>query len=249
MRFKGKVAIVTGAGCGIGRATATLLAREGARVLFSDVTDAGEETAAALTSEGFDVAVQRADVSQEADVVAMVSAAVRRWQRLDIMVANAGVALRGNAEQVSLEDWNRMISVNLTGAFLCIKHAVPAMRATGGGSIVNTASAMGLVAPRGAASYAAAKAGVVNLTRASALDFAIDNIRVNSVCPGFLVSPTSSGGATRTEAQSRELIALHPLGRLARPEDVAAAIAFLASDDAAFITGAALPVDGGYTAQ
>jgi len=249
MRFKRKVAIITGGASGIGLATARLMAREGARVLISDVTAAGEATAAALVAEGLDVVFHRTDVSREDQVAAMLSAALERWRRLDVMVANAGVAARGSADRISLEDWNRLIGVNLTGVYLCIRHAVPAIRASGGGAIVTTASAMGLVAPRGAASYAAAKAGVVNLTRASALDFAADNIRVNAVCPGFLLSPTNSGGASRSEAENRELIARHPLGRLALPEDVAAAIAFLASDDAAFITGVALPVDGGYTAQ
>jgi NAD(P)-dependent dehydrogenase (short-subunit alcohol dehydrogenase family) len=249
MRFANKVAIVTGGASGIGAATAALLAREGARVLIADVSSNGENTAAGLASQGLHVAYQQVDVSKEEQISAMLRWTLERWQRLDIMIANAGISGLGRADTTSLADWDRVIGINLTGVFLCCKHAVPAMRASGGGAIVNTASVMGLVGPRGAVSYGAAKGAIVNMTRATALDYAGENIRVNAVCPGYLNDPTSRGGAARSEADLRALIDRHPLGRLGRPEDVANAIAFLASDEASFITGTCLVVDGGYTAQ
>lgn len=247
MRFRGKVAIVTGGASGIGKATAALLAREGARVLIADVSPQGEPVAASMRAEGLEVAYLQADVSQEEQVIRMVSAAVGRWGRLDILVANAGIGGRGTADQTTLADWERVIGVNLTGIFLCTKHAVPAMRAAGGGAIVNTASILGLVGTSGAVPYTAAKGAVVNMTRSLALDYARDGIRVNAVCPGHLRAPTSIGG--RGQITNESLLPLYPLGRLGEPEDVARAIAFLASDDASFITGTSLVVDGGYSAR
>lgn len=249
MRFANKVAIVTGGASGIGAATAARLAQEGARVLIADISPDVEETARKLSAQGFDVAHEHADVSKEQHIAALVRAALGRWSRLDIMVANAGISGLGRADTTSLESWQKVIDVNLTGVFLCSKHAVPAMRTNGGGAIVNTASVMGLVGPRGAVSYGATKGAIVNLTRATALDYAGENIRVNAVCPGFLNDPTSRAGTVRSETEMQQLIARHPIGRLGRPEDVAHAIAFLASDEASFITGTCLVVDGGYTAQ
>jgi len=249
MRFNGKVAIVTGGSGSIGRATAALLASRGGRVLIADLAESGAEIAEALSAQGYEVAFRYADVSREDDVVALVRHALERWQRLDVMVANAGIGGRGAADELALQDWQRVLDVNLTSAFLCIKHSVPAMRANAGGAIVMTGSIMGLVAPLHAVSYAATKGAIVNLTRAAALDHAPDNIRVNAVCPGHLESPTSIGGPAARAADQRNLVARYPLGRLGRPEDVAHAIAFLASDEASFITGTTLAVDGGYSAQ
>jgi NAD(P)-dependent dehydrogenase (short-subunit alcohol dehydrogenase family) len=249
MRFADKVAVITGGASGIGAATAFQLARAGAKVMIADISPDGAETARRLSAQGFDVAYERVDVCKEEHISAVVRATVSRWSRLDIMVANAGISGVGHAEATSLESWQRVLDVNLTGVFLCIKHAVPAMRANGGGAIINTASVMGLVGPRGAVAYGAAKGAIVNLTRATALDYARENIRINAVCPGYLNDPTSSGGAVRSEAEMQQLIARHPIGRIGRPEDVAYAIAFLASDEASFITGTCLVVDGGYTAQ
>lgn len=247
-RFDGRVAVVTGGASGIGKATAARIAQEGARVLIIDMSPQGEQVAAAMRADGLEVVFQVADISVEQQVVDVVASAVRRWGRLDVMVANAGISGRGSADQTALSDWERVMSVNLTGVFLSAKHAIPAMRAAGGGAIVSTASIIGLVGTREAVPYAAAKGAVINMTRSMALDCAKDRIRVNAVCPGFISAPTT--GMRRDGAEHNEyLISLHPLGRLGEPEDIASAIAFLASDDAAFITGTSLVVDGGYTAQ
>lgn len=249
MQFSGEVAIVTGGSGSIGRATAALLAGRGARVLIADIVESGHEVAESLRAQGHDVEFRRVDVSRDGDVAALVQDALTRWQRLDIVVANAGIGGRGAADEVSLQDWQRVLDVNLTSAFLCIKHSVPAMRTNGGGAIVITGSVMGLVAPFNAVSYAATKGAIVNLARAAAIDHARDNIRVNAVSPGHLESPTAMGGPAARAADPRNLLARYPLGRLGRPEDVANAIAFLASTEAAFITGTTLVVDGGYSAQ
>jgi NAD(P)-dependent dehydrogenase (short-subunit alcohol dehydrogenase family) len=249
MRFSGKVAIVTGGASGIGKATVELMAREGGKVLLADVSSRGEQVAASMVSQGLQVAFQQIDVSQEEQVAAMVTAALERWGRLDIMIANAGIGGRGTADETSVSDWERVVGVNLTGVFLCAKYAVPAMRAVGGGAIVCTASVMGLVGTPGALPYTSTKGAVINMTRSMALDHAKDRIRVNTVCPGHLEDPTSVGGAAARATDSRDLLSRYPMGRLGLPEDVAKAIAFLASDDATFITGTSLVVDGGYTAQ
>jgi NAD(P)-dependent dehydrogenase (short-subunit alcohol dehydrogenase family) len=249
MQFSGKVAIVTGGTGSIGREIAALLGRQGARVLVADVSDDGSNVADLLVAQGCDAAFLRTDVSLEGDVERMVGWVMDRWQRLDVMVANAGIGGKGAADELTLSNWQRVMDVNLTSVFLCIKHAVPAMRLNGGGSIVSTASVMGLVGPAGAVSYAATKGAIVNLTRAAAIDYAAENIRVNAVCPGHLESPTSVGGAAARAADPRDLLARYPMRRLGKPAEVANAIAFLASDAASFITGTSLVVDGGYSAQ
>jgi NAD(P)-dependent dehydrogenase (short-subunit alcohol dehydrogenase family) len=247
MRFDNKVVIVTGGAGEIGSATAARFAREGASVLVADTITRDRATARMPLPPNGPMEYAQIDVSQEEQVAQMVEAAMGRWGRLDILVANAGIGGLGAADQISLDDWNRVLGVNLTGVFLCIKYAVPAMRKSGGGSIVNTASVMGLVGTRGALPYTAAKGAVVNLTRSAALDHAGDGIRVNAVCPGHLEKPTTQAAAK--PSRNEELLPEYPLGRLARPEDVANAIVFLASDEAAFITGSTLVVDGGFTAK
>jgi NAD(P)-dependent dehydrogenase (short-subunit alcohol dehydrogenase family) len=245
MRHKNKVAIVTGGAGAIGFATVRHLAKEGARVLMVDRGDSGVQLAQELQVLGLDVVFQSGDVTNENDVAGMVTAAENRWGELNIMVANAGIPGLGKAEDCDLESWQQVMQVNVTGVFLCAKHALPAMKRCGGGAIVNTASVMGLISTQGATSYCASKGAVVNLTRSLALDYAEHNIRVNAVCPGHLETRVSgdSKNVDRTD-----LLSKYPMKRLGTAEEVANAIAFLASEEASFITGTTLAVDGGYSA-
>jgi NAD(P)-dependent dehydrogenase (short-subunit alcohol dehydrogenase family) len=246
MQFADKVAIVTGGTGSIGLATAALLAQRGARVLMADITANGAEVADRLAANGLVVAFEEVDVSHEQDVKRMVQCAIERWGRLDVMVANAGIAGRGVADALAARDWQRVLDVNLTSVYLCTKHAIPALRAGGGGAIVNTASVMGLVAPVAAISYAATKGAIVNLTRATALDYARENIRINAVCPG----PIHTGMTTAIlQTPVHEELRRHiPLGRWGEAEEVAAVLTFLTSPAASFVNGAAINVDGGVNA-
>lgn len=245
MQLKDKVAIVTGGASGIGKETVKLFVKEGARVTIADFSDAGEELAKELREGGAEVLFVKVDVRDEAQVAAMVDKTVEKFGRLDIMVANAGIGDTTPAGDMPAEEWNKITGVNLTGVFLCNKHAVRAMKQSGGGAIVNTASILGHVGFNTAPAYTAAKHGVVGLTKSVALDYAKDNIRVNAVCPGFILTPLLGSD----QAVLDYLVGLHPLGRLGKPEEVAQAILFLASDAASFITGSSLMVDGGYTAR
>lgn len=248
MKLQGKVAIVTGGASGIGEATVREFVREGAKVVISDVSDAGEQLSQELNGAGFDTAFVRADVSDEAQVIKMVALAAQRFGRLDIMVANAGIGAPGmNIAEMPLEHWRRTMDINLTGVFLSNKHAIARMQQQGqGGTIVNVASVLGHVGAPNAAHYTASKGGVVNITRSLGVSHAREGIRVNAVCPGFIDTPMLGPSGTPTRER---YIAAHPIGRLGRAEEIAQAIRFLASDDASFVAGASLLVDGGYTAQ
>jgi len=247
MRLDGKVAVVTGGASGIGLATVKRMAAENAKVLLADYAKQGAEVATAMKAEGYDVEFCHVDVSNEEQVAAMVARAVELWGRLDIIVANAGIGSLGKADELTAQAWNQVIGINLTGVFFCAKHAIAAMRKSGGGSIINTASILGHVGFPGATAYAAAKAGVVNLTRTMAVDYAKEKIRVNAICPGFIETPMVQNGLTADQLQW--IAGLHPMGRLGKPEEIANAILFLASDEASFVTGTSLLADGGYTAQ
>lgn len=251
----GAVALVTGASAGIGRAAAMRLAAEGARVVVSDVAEAGgKETAAMIAAAGGDAAFVRADVARGGDVEALVAATVERFGRLDCAVNNAGVlsALRPLAEQDEAE-WDRVMDINAKGVFLCLKAQIPRMVQGGGGRIVNVASIAGLVGYPHGGPYVASKHAVVGLTRNAALEYARQGIRVNAICPGGVDTPmldaaaaAMSGGA---KTSHEVMDAAHPIGRIGTPEEVAELILWLCSDRCGFLTGAIIPVDGGMTAQ
>ncbi|MBK5293152.1 MAG: SDR family oxidoreductase [Acidobacteriia bacterium] len=236
VRLAGKIVLVTGAGSGIGRATAILCAREGARVIAADIS---------LEPASGQLAVQ-ADVSDSEQVQAMVQRAIQEYGTIDVLFNNAGIAVRQTVAEQSEQDWDRVIQVNVRSVFLCSKYTIPHMMARGG-SIINMASVVGITGVRNRAAYSTSKGAIVALTRNMALDYAQYGIRVNCVCPGFTETPLTRGLLSNPAAVAK-LTALHPLGRLGRPEDIAAAVLFLASDEAAWITGVALPVDGGFTA-
>jgi 3-oxoacyl-[acyl-carrier protein] reductase len=248
-RLAGKVAVITGGGSGLGRAMAERFVAEGASVLVADINEeVGRATAEAIGGDG--VAFRRVDVAAEDDCAAAVAEAVERWGRLDIMVANAGIGAPNFISQLTKDQWDRVLAVNLTGVFLCAKHAFLAMQRTGSGAIIATASVAGLRGTPGLGAYGPAKAGVIQLVKTMALEGARYHIRANALCPIWTQTPmvdafvAGSRSATPDEMRAR-LIAGIPLGRLGTPEDVAAAALYLASDEAAFITGVAFPVDGG----
>jgi NAD(P)-dependent dehydrogenase (short-subunit alcohol dehydrogenase family) len=250
-RLNGKVAIITGAASGMGRATAVRFAGEGAKIVIADLNkEGGDATARDCRENGSDAVFQKTDVSTEADVKAAVDRAVKEFGRLDIIYNNAGLGgAVGPIEQIEMENWNRTMGILLTGVFLGIKHAIPEMRKAGGGSIISTASIAGIQGYAGIHAYSAAKAGVINLTRSAATELAKDKIRVNCICPGGINTPLIYGnipGGENTAAQF--LSKMQPMQREGRPDDIANMALFLASDESEWITGAAMVVDGGYTA-
>lgn len=243
-RFAARVAIVTGGASGIGAATARALATEGARVVIADVDRERGAAVAAEIGGQFDVV----DVSDDAAVQALVSGTAQRLGRLDVMVASAFATAVGPISRLALADWERTLAVTLTPAFTALRAAVPVMRAQGGGAIVHVASVSGLGGDRGLAAYNAAKGAVVNFTRTAALELAGDGIRVNAVCPGVIDTPALRRALARAPEREATLAAAVPVGRLGRAEEVARAILFLASDEASYITGSMLIIDGGLSA-
>ena len=249
MRLQDKVAIITGGSTGIGFATSRLFASEGARVLMASRNSGrGEEAVAQIEEEGGIAAFVKTDVTQAGDVRRMVETAIGQWGRVDILFSNAGFSVPGDVVTCSEEDWDRMIDVDLKGAFLCSKYVVPEMVKAGGGSVIFNSSQQALVGGRNNAAYSAAKGGLISLARAMAMDHAQHNIRVNCVCPGAVATEALLHWFEMEGAPDREFwLSQHPLGRFGKPEDVAQAVLYLASDDAQWVTGIALVVDGGFT--
>lgn len=253
-RVHGKVALVTGAASGLGAATARVLAREGALVVLSDLSvEAGEAVAHEITLAGGTAIFVRHDVTSEHDWAHVVATAVKTYGRLDVLMNNAGVSGGGHELMThTLEAWRQILSINLDGVFLGLRHAGPAMAANGGGSIINVSSILGKVGMAGAAAYCASKGGVALLTKAAALEWAPLNIRVNSVHPGFIETPMVSEAIHQSENSNEMkemIVSRHAMGRMGVPREIADAVLFLASEESSFMTGSELVVDGGYTAQ
>lgn len=246
----GKVAIVTGAGSGIGRTTALALAREGARVVVSDVAEeGGRETVRLIAEAGGTATFVRADVALPEECAALAARADELYGRLDLACNNAGVGgSQAPTGDYPVEEWQRVIGINLSGVFYCMKYQLPRMVAAGGGAIVNIASILGQVGFAGAPAYVAAKHGVVGLTKNAALEYAQAGVRVNAVGPGFIRTPLLAG-LQEDEARMQAIAGLHPLGRLGEPEEVAELVVWLCSARASFVTGAYYAVDGGYLAR
>ena len=246
-RFEGRVALVTGGGSGIGRVTAVRLASEGAAVAVADIDpEGGKETCHEIEAQGGRALFVLADVTRAADAEKMVRETVKAFGRLDVLFTSAGVGAGGTVVDISEEDWDRVVDLDLKGVYLSSKFAIPEMRKVKGGAIVHISSIGGLRGISGA-SFGAAKGGLINLTRSMAVAHAADNIRVNCVCPGYIATPIIQRILDDPAALKR-VSTRHPMGRIGKAEEVAAAVAFLASDEASFITGAILAVDGGYLA-
>lgn len=245
---EGKVALVTGGGSGIGRQACLVFSREGAQVVVCDVAlEGGEETVGQIKQAGGQAMFIQADVAQAAEVEAVVAKTVETCGRLDCAYNNAGIAGRtARVADDSEQNWDRVLSINLKGVWLCLKYEIAHMLKQGGGAIVNTASDAGLIGLRRAGAYVASKHGVVGLTKTAALEYAISNIRVNAVCPGPIDTPMLRGASARV---IDAMAAAQPNGRLGQPREIAEAAVWLCSEAASFVTGYPMPVDGGYLAQ
>ncbi|MDV2996816.1 MAG: 2,5-dichloro-2,5-cyclohexadiene-1,4-diol dehydrogenase [Chroococcidiopsis sp. SAG 2025] len=249
--YTGKVAFVTGAANGIGRATALAFAREGAAVVVADVSEQGnQETARAIAELGGRAIAVKCDVTRSEDVQAALSKTIETFGRLDFAFNNAGVEQKNLATaEIEAQEWDRIVDINLRGVFLCLKHEIPLMLKQGGGAIVNTSSGAGVIGIKGGAAYTAAKHGVIGLTKSSALDYASQNIRVNAVAPGYIDTSMMDRFTGGTAEGREQVIAEEPIGRMGQPEEIANAVVWLCSDAAAFVIGHAMVIDGGQTVQ
>ncbi len=250
-RLEGKVALVTGGSRGIGKASAAAFAREGAKVVVTDVlVEKGKETVKMIQEMKGEAIFIETDVSQATEVSDLIKKVIETYGRLDCAHNNAGV-LGTSCRMTEYEEevWERVMNINLKGVWLCMKYEIPQMIKYGGGAIVNTASTFGLVGSPNRTAYVASKHGIVGLTRAAALEFAKDHIRVNAVCPGVIRTPIIDQAIADDPQREKWLLERHPIGRMGTPADIAEAVVWLCSDASSFVTGLAMPVDGGYTAQ
>jgi NAD(P)-dependent dehydrogenase (short-subunit alcohol dehydrogenase family) len=250
-RVDGKVALITGAGSGIGRATALVFAKEGAKVVVADIVVAGgEETVRMIKDAGGEAIFVKTDVTRAAEVEALVKKTVETYGRLDCAFNNAGIeGEMAPTADCTEENWDRVVNIDLKGVWLCMKYEIPQMLQQGGGAIVNTASVAGLVGFQGIPAYVASKHGVNGLTKTAALEYAKSGIRVNSVCPGVIHTPMIERFFSTNPQVSEAMSALEPVGRLGKPEEIGEAVLWLCSDAASFVTGLPMAVDGALTAQ
>lgn len=252
-RVQGKVALITGGCGGLGKAAAELLAKEGAKIAITDRKDDGaKKIIKAIEKAGSEAIFIKQDVSREKDWIKTIKKILDHYGKLDIAVNNAGVGIGENIEEMSLKDWRWVMSVNLDGVFLGTQYAIEAMKRSGGGSIINISSIEGLIGDKRLVAYDASKGGVRLLTKSAALQCAKEHIRVNNICPGFIHTRMVEGFLSNQKNPRKakhDLIKSHPVGHLGEPVDVAYAILYLASDEAKFVTGSDLIVDGGYTAR
>ena len=246
--MKNKTVIITGAASGIGKATAELFAKQGAHVVISDIQEAaGKATTESIITAGGKASFFKTDVSRPEDMEALVAFAVKTYGKLDVAVNNAGIGGELNPiADMSIEGWQKVISINLNSLFYGMKYQIQAMLKSGGGSIVNISSILGAVGFAGSSGYSAAKHAVIGLTPTAALEYSAQHIRVNAVGPGFIETPLLDA---LTEEMKNQLVAMHPIGRLGKSEEVAELIYWLASDKSSFVTGSYYPVDGGYLAK